>query len=72
MDLKGPEEDTGMEKTGGAEGSLRRGGIAGGAFTGVGWLEREEMVASLSMGLGLYSPGGDKVEARFKLGCVDA
>ena len=55
-----------MEKTGGAVGSLRRGGIEG----GVGWLEREEMGASLSMGLGLYSPG-EIVEEGFKLGCVD-
>ena len=59
-----------MEKTIGAVGSLRRGGIEGGAFNGVGWLEREEMGASLSMRLGLYSTG-DRVEARFKLGCVD-
>ena len=58
-----------MEKTIGAAGSLRRGGIEGGAFNGVGWLDREEMGASLRMGLGLYSPG-ERVEASFKLGCV--
>ena len=59
-----------MEKTGGAVGSLMRGGIEGGAFNGVGWLESEEMGASLRMGLGLYSPV-DRVEARFKVGCVE-
>ena len=66
MDLEGPDEDTGIEKTGGAVGSLKSGGIDGGTFNGLGWLDRADIGASLN--LGLASPLiGDKVISCLKM-----